>query len=389
MAEFDAVVVGGGIQGLMLAWEIARRGGRPLLLERHALGRGASSASLGIVHGGLRYLQSLDFQRWYHSRREQLWFAREFTDHTAPLRCVMPLYRGAFRSRGLFRTAFFVERMMAQVTGLGSVGHRARLVSPAEAAAVYPVPEADLTGAAVWPELAINDPLGLMRDIADRIEHAGGSVREREEVVALDVVKGVVQGIVVRGPTGEWRHSTDTVMLCVGAASRIVAGRFDRDLPALSARALAFNLLLDVPAARGEALAVSPVAGRGRSFFLREQGGRLLAGTYYAHSVEVDPGEPLVVPPALVSAFLDELSRAAPWLKGATIREIWAGLLPDVDGQGQRLRARDLIIDHSSQGGPRGLWTLLGTKLTTAHALAFQVASRALPNLLGERRHDG
>ena len=78
MAQFDAVVVGGGIQGLMVAWEIARRGGRPLLLERNALGGGASNASLGIIHGGLRYLQSLDVRRWHRSRREQLWFAREF-----------------------------------------------------------------------------------------------------------------------------------------------------------------------------------------------------------------------------------------------------------------------------------------------------------------------
>ncbi|MBB5716867.1 NAD(P)/FAD-dependent oxidoreductase [Sphingomonas aerophila] len=379
MAEFDAVVVGGGIQGLMVAWEIARHGGRPLLLERNALGSGASNASLGIVHGGLRYLQSLDVRRWHRSRREQLWFAREFAAYTRSIDCVMPLYRGAFRSRSLFRTAFLLERAMARVTGLVTLGRKAHLVTPAEVAGGYPIPRAGLVGGAVWPELAVDDPLGLMRNIAGRIEQAGGVVREHEEVVALDLVGSAVRGVVVRGAQRETRYAANTVMLCVGAASRSIARRLDRDLPALSARTLAFNLLLDVPAVSGQAVAVSPVPGRGRSYFLRDRGGRLLAGTYYA-PIEADLGRGAVVtvPPTLVEAFLKDLCAAAPWLKGVSILETWAGLLPDVDGGGKTLRAHDLVLHHGDHGGPRGLWTLLGTKLTTAHALAGEAVNRAL-----------
>jgi len=387
MAEFDAVVVGGGIQGLMVAWDIARRGGRPLLLERHALGSGASNASLGIIHGGLRYLQTLDVRRWYRSRREQLWFAHEFAAYTRSLSCVMPLYRGAFRSRTLFRTAFLLERTMARATGLAALEQQAHLVTPAEVAGNYPIPQAGLTGGAVWPELAVDDPLGLMRDIAGRIEQAGGVVREHEEVVALDLAKGAARGVVARGAHGEGRYAARAVILCVGAASRCTARRFDRDYPALSARTLAFNMLLDVPAVSGQAVAVSPVPGRGRSYFLRDQGGRLLAGTYYA-ALKADLGSntPLTVPPTLVAAFLKDLCAAAPWLEGAAVLETWAGLLPDVDGGGKTLRAHDLVLSHGDHGGPRGLWTLLGTKLTTAHALAGEAVDRSLSNLPRERR---
>ncbi len=384
MPEHDAIIVGGGIQGMMMGLELARRGSRPLVLERGALGDGATSASLGVVHGGLRYLQSLDLKRWHRSRREQDWFGREFAQFTAPLACVMPLYRGALRSRALFRAAFLFERACAALTGLDRRSTGARLVPPAEAAAVYPVPRRGLVGGASWPELALTDARGLLREIGRRIEALGGAVREQAEVVKLDVADGRVRGVITRD--GERHHASDTVLLCPGAASRMLARRFDRDIPALSSRVLAFNLLFDYPAVPGYALAVSPDPGRGRSYFVREHKGKLLAGTYYAPlDADPEPGERPIVPAALVAQFQGDLVRALPLLEGVPLLETWAGILPDVDGRGRKLRNHDLLWEHGANGGPKGLWTLLGTKLTTAHALAVDVAQR-LPITKAEMR---
>ena len=386
MTRHDAIIVGGGIQGLMLAWEIGRRGGRPLLLERGTLGDGASSASLGIIHGGLRYLQALDVPRWYRSRREQAWFAREFPAFVRPLSCTMPLYRGAIRSRALFRAAFLAERGLARVSGLPARTVEARVVRPADISPAYDVPARGLAGGAVWPEMAVDDPAGLLREIARRIERCGGTVREGQEVIALDMDDGAVRGVATRGPQGGEQHVADAVLLCVGAASRTLAGRFDRDLPRLSARTMAFNLLLDRPGVPGHAIAVSPVPGKGRSYFVREWAGRVLAGTYYLPIPDtVSCATRLTVPPAALAAFRADLARALPSLQNAAVLETFVGILPDRDGSGQHLRAHDLVFEHGSRGGPRGLWTVLGTKLTTSHALAMEVSTRALP-IQGNRR---
>jgi hypothetical protein len=56
-----------------------------------------------------------------------------------------------------------------------------------------------------------------------------------------------------------------------------------------------------------------------------------------------------------------------------------SGLLPDTDGTGRRLRSGDVFLDHGRAGGPKGLYTLLGTKLTTAQALSEYAASRIWP----------
>ena len=87
---YDLVVVGGGIHGVALAFEASRRGYRAVLLERADFGGGTSWSSLRIVHGGLRYLQSLDLRRFRESAAEQRWFLRHFPDLVRPLPCLMP-----------------------------------------------------------------------------------------------------------------------------------------------------------------------------------------------------------------------------------------------------------------------------------------------------------
>src|SRR5688500_6828971 len=54
---WDVVVVGGGATGAGVAVDAAARGYAVLLLERHDFGKGTSSRSTKLVHGGVRYLE--------------------------------------------------------------------------------------------------------------------------------------------------------------------------------------------------------------------------------------------------------------------------------------------------------------------------------------------
>ncbi|WP_017973382.1 glycerol-3-phosphate dehydrogenase [Actinopolyspora halophila] len=59
--EFDVVVVGGGITGAGVALDAATRGLRVALVEARDLAAGTSSRSSKLFHGGLRYLEQLEF----------------------------------------------------------------------------------------------------------------------------------------------------------------------------------------------------------------------------------------------------------------------------------------------------------------------------------------
>jgi glycerol-3-phosphate dehydrogenase len=56
--EYDVAVIGGGVNGTGVARDLALRGLRVVLFERHDLAFGASGNSSGMIHGGVRYLSS-------------------------------------------------------------------------------------------------------------------------------------------------------------------------------------------------------------------------------------------------------------------------------------------------------------------------------------------
>ena len=57
----DILVIGGGVTGAGVALEAATRGLRVGIVEAQDWASGTSSRSTKLVHGGLRYLQMLDF----------------------------------------------------------------------------------------------------------------------------------------------------------------------------------------------------------------------------------------------------------------------------------------------------------------------------------------
>src|SRR5712691_12635671 len=91
--EFDVLVVGGGIYGLAIAYDAALRGLSVALVERDDFGSGTSFNHLRTIHGGLRYLQSLNVARARESVRERRTGARRAPQCVQPMPFAVPLYR--------------------------------------------------------------------------------------------------------------------------------------------------------------------------------------------------------------------------------------------------------------------------------------------------------
>ena len=63
--QYDLVVIGGGIHGVCVTLEATQRGARVLLVEQADFGGATSHNSHRVIHGGLRYLQSLDLSPYF------------------------------------------------------------------------------------------------------------------------------------------------------------------------------------------------------------------------------------------------------------------------------------------------------------------------------------
>ena len=111
--EFDLIIIGAGFYGIMLAYEATRRGQKTLLLDKNDFGFATSFNSLRIVHGGLRYLQSMDLPRFKESVGERKWYLKNFPALTKPISCLMPLYNKGMQRNSIMWAALNVNDVLS------------------------------------------------------------------------------------------------------------------------------------------------------------------------------------------------------------------------------------------------------------------------------------
>lgn len=92
--SFDLVIVGGGITGAGLAREAAGRGMKVALIEKDDYASGTSSRSSKLIHGGIRYLENLEFHLVYEALSERARLFEMAPHLVHPLRFLLPLYKG-------------------------------------------------------------------------------------------------------------------------------------------------------------------------------------------------------------------------------------------------------------------------------------------------------
>ena len=88
--DFDLFIIGGGVNGCGIARDAAGRGLNVGLAEMNDLGSATSSASTKLFHGGLRYLEFLEFRLVRESLVERETLLRAMPHISWPMRFVLP-----------------------------------------------------------------------------------------------------------------------------------------------------------------------------------------------------------------------------------------------------------------------------------------------------------
>ncbi len=90
---FDLLVIGGGITGAGIAHLAACRGYSVALVEKDDFASGASSKSSKLVHGGLRYLATADYELVFQASRQRRKLLRLAPHLVWPMPFVLPVYQ--------------------------------------------------------------------------------------------------------------------------------------------------------------------------------------------------------------------------------------------------------------------------------------------------------
>jgi glycerol-3-phosphate dehydrogenase len=217
-AEYDVVVIGGGMAGAGVARDLALRGVSTALIEQGDFASATTSQSSKLIHGGLRYLELFDFSLVRESLRERETLRRLAPHLVRPLPFLVPIYRDSSRSLIKVRIGLKLYDWLAP----GRDRERYRVLPAVDVLSLEPALRAsDLRGAGyyfddllVYPErLCLENVLSACRlgarafnyaQVAEIVRDAKGRITG---VRARDLLTGRVATLgarVVVNATGPW-----------------------------------------------------------------------------------------------------------------------------------------------------------------------------------------
>jgi glycerol-3-phosphate dehydrogenase len=379
---FDVLVVGGGIYGLTIAYDAAQRGLAVALVERDDFGSGSTFNHLRTIHGGLRYLQSLDIRRARESVRERRTVARIAPHAVQPVPFALPLYRSLTRGKLALRAGLLLDSVVASGRNRGvPAAHRlphGRVVGRAAAAQRFPgLRRQGLTGAAVFYDYVMTESDRYTFSYALAAVEHGAAIANHVEAVAP-----LTDGRRVIGVSARDTLSPRTLDIAAALTINATGARVDRLLKPLGL-STGIQMLKAMNLVTRRDAGDEALGGRssgGRYLFLVPWREHALFGTWESDAVcDADAA----IAERDVAGFVAELNQAFPALDLtiADITLVHHGVVPAaVRGGAVSLEGHEQIRDHAIQG-VEGLLSVAGTKFTTARAVAERVTNAVLQKL--------
>ena len=211
---FDVLVIGGGVTGAGVALDAATRGLRTALVEMRDFASGTSSRSSKLFHGGLRYLEQLNFRLVREALHERELMLTRLAPHLVrPVPFLYPL-QGRVWERPYVGAGLLLYDALA---GRSSVP-RHRHLTRTQARALCPALRADaLVGALQYYDAQADDARHTMT-VARTAAHYGAVVRSSTKVVGLRRDGGRVVGAeLLDVETGRTASVTASVVVnCTG-----------------------------------------------------------------------------------------------------------------------------------------------------------------------------
>lgn len=369
---WDVVVVGGGATGVGVALDAAARGYRVALVEQHDFGKGTSSRSTKLAHGGVRYLQQGHIHLVREALHERGLMCRNAPHLVYPLPTLVPV-----RSRWETLMYGVGLKVYDALSGRLSLGASRRL-SAAEAVARIPtLATANLRGGILYYDAGFDDARLLVNLVQTAIEH-GAVCLNYAPARELKKQAGRVVGVVAQDVEREksLHLPARVVVNATGPFSDVLHRLDDPHAREFIAPSQGIHLVFDRSFLPGDTAIVVPKTPDGRVIF---------AIPWHEHTVVGTTDTPLESTPLEPRPRDEEvqflLETIAPYLspapQAADIRAVFAGIRPLVR-RGDARNTAKLARDHVIQVSDSGLVSIMGGKWTTYRRMAQDCVDRAL-----------
>ena len=371
--EFDVVVVGGGASGLGVAVDAASRGYRTALFEAHDFAKATSGRSTKLVHGGVRYLEQMNFSLVMEALRERGLLYRNAPHIVTDLAFIVPSYKwweGPFYGVGL--------KLYDALAGKLNLARSRRLGRDATIEAIPNVQQEGLDGGTMYHDGQFDDARLAVTLARTAVDH-GAVVLNRMEVVELIKTDGHIDRVLVRDADGGGTHEVraGVVVNATGIFSDGLRRMDDPEAVDMIEPAQGVHLVMDRSFAPGDNAIMVPHTDDGRVLFVIPWHDRVLVGT-----TDTPMEKPELEPRALDEEIGFILRNAARYMAKdpteADILGVFAGQRPLVHRGGTESSSKSISRSHEVVVSASGLVSIMGGKWTTFRKMAQDTMEHAI-----------
>ena len=368
---WDIAVIGGGATGVGVAVDAAARGLDVVLVEAHDFGKGTSSRSTKLVHGGVRYLEQGNVPLVMSALKERGLLRQNAPHLVHDLAFVVPNY--SWWEAPFYGIGLKLYDLLAGKYGFGA----SKVLSKEETLERLPALEPEeLRGGVVYYDGQFDDARLLIHLAMTAADHGATLVNYCPATGLLRDGEGYVNGLTARD--GEERRRVPTS----GAHRGQRHGRVHRFDPAdgrpsadpLVVTSQGIHLVFDRSFLKGDTALMVPRTSDGRVLFVIPWHGHAVAGT-----TDTPVDAPSLEPRPLEEEIEFILDTAGRYLTRpptrADVLGVYVGLRPLVKGDG---KTSALSRDHIIHVDPSGLLTITGGKWTTYRHMAEDCVDHAI-----------
>jgi glycerol-3-phosphate dehydrogenase len=369
---WDIIVVGGGATGVGVAVDAASRGYDILLLEQSDFGKGTSSRSTKLAHGGVRYLEQGNIGLVMEALKERGLLLQNAPHLVHDMAFVVPNYdwwEAPFYGLGLK-----LYQLLAGKYGFGT----SRILSKEETLEHLPTLKTEgLRGGAVYYDGQFDDAR-LLIHMAVTAHEQGATLLNYAEVTGLtkddqEFVNGITARDIETGK--EFGATAKVVINATGAFTDALRQKAEPAAEPMIVPSQGIHLVFDATFLPGNSAILVPHTSDGRVLFAIPWHGHTLVGT-----TDTPVPSATLEPVAMEQEIEFVLSTAGQYMSKAPTRSdvlsVFAGIRPLVRAPGATNTAA-LARDHVIHIDRSGLVSICGGKWTTYRHMAEDCVDQA------------